>query len=165
MCHHITKNRKIMTATTTSTEQQVEKMGVFFEQLGHTPMAGRVFAFLLLGEPPYKDFYEIQAFLQASKSSISNALKGLMASGIVDYITFSGDRKRYFRVNTKNWKGLLKDQTQKGKEMNDMLKEVLENRKDSKHLDFNEELQSIFDFQDFLNRRMLEVIQEWEKQQ
>jgi len=154
-----------MTKTITSVEQQVEKMGIFFEKLGYTPMAGRVFAFLLLGEPPYKNFYEIQTFLQASKSSISNALKGLMTSRIVDYITFSGDRKRYFKVNTQNWMAILKEQTQKGTEMNQMLQEVLDSREDSKHLDFNTALQFVFDLQAFLNRKMLQAVEEWERKE
>lgn len=153
-----------MTKSSTSTAQQVERMGIFFEKVGHTPMAGRVFAFLLLGEPPYKDFYEIQTFLKASKSAISNALKMLKTSGIVDYITFSGDRKRYFRVNMQNWQQILKERAQKGTEMNQILQEVLDNRSDSKHLNFNETLQSIIDFQVYLNDGMQHLIEKWEEQ-
>lgn len=145
-------------------QQQVEKMGIFFEKLGYSPMAGRVFALLLIAEPPYMDFYAIQDFMKASKSSISNALKILSQSGIVDYITFSGDRKRYFRVNTKNWFEILKEREQKGTEWIGMLDEVMEIRADSKDLAFNENLEKIIDFQVYMTKGMQELIEKWESQ-
>lgn len=143
-------------------QQQVEKMGIFFEKMGYSPMAGRVFALLLVAEPPHMDFYAIQEFMKASKSSISNALKILTTNGIVDYITFSGDRKRYFRVNTQKWFELIKERDQQGTTMNKMLEEVLEMRKDTKYLAFNEDLQKIIDFQVYLTEGLQKLIKEWE---
>ncbi|MCB0644256.1 MAG: hypothetical protein KDC44_21580, partial [Phaeodactylibacter sp.] len=70
-------------------KQKVEQIGVQFEMIGMPPMNARVFAFLLLAEPPHQDFYSIQEFLSASKSSISNSLNKLMTEGVVDYMTFS----------------------------------------------------------------------------
>ena len=64
---------------------------------------------------------------------------------------------------SKNWMTILKEQTQKGTEMNQMLQEVLDTREDSKHLDFNAALQSVFNFQAFLNKKMLQAIEEWER--
>lgn len=146
-------------------EQQVEKMGIFFEKLGYSPMGGRVFSLLLVADPPYMDFYSIQDFMKASKSSISNALKILTSTTIVDYITFSGDRKRYFRVNTQNWFNIIKEREQKGTAMNNMLGEVLEMRADSKDLTFNEDLQKIIDFQIYMTKGMQDLIEKWEAQQ
>lgn len=146
-------------------QAQVEKMGIFLEKMGYSPMASRVYALLLVAEPPYMDFYAIQEFMKASKSSISNALKILQSTGIVDYITFSGDRKRYFRINTKRWFQMIKEREAKGNEMNVMLEEVLAMRKDSKDLAFNEDLQKIVDFQVFMTKGMHNLIEEWETQQ
>ena len=81
--------------------EKVEKIGIMIEQMGHAPVPGRIVAYLMLSEPPYRDFYEIQEFLKASKSTISTALNQLMQAGVVNYITFSGDRRRYFQINTK----------------------------------------------------------------
>src|ERR1044071_9320383 len=89
------------TKKTDSLAEKVEKMGVMIEQMGHAPVPGRIVSYLMLSEPPYRGFYEIQEFLKASKSSISTALNQLMQAGVVNYITFSGDRKRYFQINTK----------------------------------------------------------------
>ena len=106
-------------------EAKVEQLGIAFEKLGMSPINARVMGFLLLAEPPYKDFYEIRDFLGASKSSISLALNHLMNQGIIDYLTFRGDRRRYFRINTDNWLQKLKQQTLETGSMRLLLEEVL----------------------------------------
>ncbi len=158
---------KFMTVTTDKTDRikrKVEEMGVFFEQAGHSPMNGRVFAYLLLSEPPYRDFYEIQEFLGASKSAISNALNGLMDKGAVNYMTFSGDRRRYFKVNTEGWLNITKEQVKQVTHLKKLIEAVLEERSGSKHLDFNEGLQEIIDFYTFLGAEMEQAVAKWEAQ-
>lgn len=145
-------------------EEMVERMGVFFEQRGLTPMHGRVFAYLLLSEPPYKDFYEIQNFLKASKSAISNALKFLMDKNLVRYMTFSGDRKRYFQVDMDGWLETVKYEIRETTTAKDIIQDVLNTRVDSKHLDFNEKLETMISFY----KEMIDVfdvfINKWEKE-
>jgi DNA-binding transcriptional regulator GbsR (MarR family) len=139
-----------------NTHEKVEEMGVNFEKRGLPPMAGRVLAFLLLAEPPYKDFYEIQEGLKASKSAISNALNYLQNLDNVTYITFSGDRKRYFGVNPKKWMSSVRKRIEEITDFAELLEDVLEQRQDSRHLDFNEGLQEIVD----LHRIMADKISE-----
>lgn len=156
-----------MTTTTNKTDRikrKVEEMGVFFEQAGHSPMNGRVFAYLLLSEPPHRDFYEIQEFLGASKSAISNALNSLMDKGIVNYMTFSGDRKRYFKVNAKGWLNMTKVQVKQVTQLKKLIQAVLEERAETKHLDFNEGLEEIIDFYTFLGAEMEQALVKWEEQ-
>jgi len=143
-------------------EQMVERMGIFFEKQGLTPIHGRVFAFLLLAEPPHKDFYEIQEFLKASKSAVSNAIKFLMNTGLVEYITFSGDRRRYFRVNTQGWMELTKKKMQNATTLKDILSDVLNARANSKHLAFNEELEKMLEFNRELGGLMERFIEKWD---
>lgn len=144
-------------------KQTVEEMGVFFEKTGSTPIHGRVLAFLLIAEPPHKDFYEIQEFLQASKSAISNALKFLSNEGIVDYITFSGDRRRYFRINMEGWFKSYKKAILKVTEVNNIMQMALAERTGSKHLDFNEKLEEMIAFQTYLAKELQVLIQKWEQ--
>ncbi|MBK8503794.1 MAG: MarR family transcriptional regulator [Saprospiraceae bacterium] len=143
-------------------KQKVEQMGVFFEKIGHAPMSGRVFAYLLVSEPPYREFYDIQEFLAASKSSISNAINHLMNEGVVDYMTFSGDRKRYFRVNASNWLKKTKEGVRQVSVLSELVQEVLEDRSGSKHLDFNEGLKMIVDFQQHIAQGIEQSIASWE---
>ena len=101
--------------------EKVEKIGIMIEQMGQPPIPGRIIAYLMLSEPPYRDFYGIQEFLKASKSSVSTALNQLMQAGVVNYITFSGDRKRYFQIDTKGLVNVMKQQYKQGQLLNDMI--------------------------------------------
>jgi DNA-binding transcriptional regulator GbsR (MarR family) len=143
--------------------QKVEELGVFFERSGWSPMAGRVFAYLLMCEPPHKDFFEIQEFLKASKSTVSNALNALEKEGIVDYLTFSGDRRRYFRVNPTGWMARLKSQVRQATMIRQLLEGVIKERSDSKYQAFSEDLEKILDFHINLADVLERSIAEWEQ--
>jgi predicted transcriptional regulator len=143
--------------------EKVEQMGVFFERSGLAPMTGRVFAYLLVCEPPHKDFFAIQEFLQASKSAVSNALTTLTSEGMVDYITFSGDRRRYFRINTAGWLNNLKNKLRRATVLGDLLDEVLKERCNSGSPDFSLELNKIVVFQNYLARGIEQLISDWDK--
>lgn len=144
-------------------ERMVEQMGIFFEKSGFTPLHGRVVAYLLLAEPPHKDFYEIQGFLKASKSSISAALKALLNRNLVEYITFSGDRKRYFRMNMKCWMENMKERILQTPAFNAFLMQIIEERADSKYLAFNEQLKNMSKFYEELAVVLGRFIDDWEK--
>ncbi len=146
-------------------KSKVERMGVFLGKYGYTPMKARVLAYLLVAEPPYQDFFEIKEFLSASKSSISNALNQLMNDGQVDYITFSGDRRRYFRVNTKNWLETIKGRLREVTVLRGLLQNILEGREDSGYPEFNDGLQEIIDFQGFIAQGIEMMIGKWEERE
>lgn len=143
--------------------EKVEHIGVFFERSGFAPVTGRVFAYLLVCDPPHKDFFAIQAFLQASKSAVSNALTTLASEGLVDYITFSGNRRRYFRINTTGWLANLKIKLRRVTVLGDLLEEVLKERCESTHLSFSHDLKKIIVFQNYLARGIENLIDEWDK--
>jgi DNA-binding transcriptional regulator GbsR (MarR family) len=145
-------------------QEQVEEMGVYFEKTGLTPIHGRVWAYLLLADPPYKDFYEIQEFLQASKSAISNALKHLENQGVIDYVTFSGDRRRYFRINVDGWMANYKSKVRQITDLNELVKKVLETRAGSDHQDFNRKLEKMVNFQTYLAAGIEDLIETWERE-
>lgn len=83
-------------------EKLVEEMGVYFEitqQL--TPLASRIYALLGLCPKAGHSFEEIIELTKSSKSSVSTNINLLLQSGIIEYYTKSGDRKRYFRLSKK----------------------------------------------------------------
>ncbi|HYK44747.1 MAG TPA: ArsR family transcriptional regulator [Parafilimonas sp.] len=143
--------------------ETVEKMGIMIEKMGHAPVPGRIVSYLMLSEPPYRDFYQIQAFLKASKSTISTALNQLMQAGVVNYITFSGDRKRYFQIDTQGLKNVMKDQYKQGRLLNDMIGQTLEHRKNSEFPRFSRELKEVIDFSTHIHTGIEKLIADWEK--
>jgi len=146
-----------------SLSEKVEQMGIMIEQMGHAPVPGRIMSYLMLSEPPYRGFYEIQEFLKASKSSVSTALNQLMQGGVVNYITFSGDRKRYFQINTKGLLNTIKQQYKQGQVLNDMVSETLLHRKNSEFPRFNRELNEVVEFSSYVHNGIKKLIDDWEK--
>jgi len=86
----------------------VEKMGVQAEKDGYPPAAARILSLLLIGDPPYQTFEELQKTLNLSKSAVSNALSLLQLRCLIEYFTISGSRKRYFRIQKTAWYEFMK---------------------------------------------------------
>ena len=74
----------------------VEEMGQFLASLGMTPMAGRMWGWLLICEPAEQTAAEVAEALQASRGAISGTARLLANAGLVRRSTRSGDRKEYF---------------------------------------------------------------------
>ncbi len=81
-------------------EELVEELGVHLERSQQLPpLASRIFALMILCSKSGYSFEDIINFSQASKSSVSTNLNLLLKSGIAEYYTKPGDRKRYFRLS------------------------------------------------------------------
>ncbi len=84
-------------------QQYVEEFGLYFERVGLTRMMGRIIGYLLVCDPAQQSMQELGAALQASKSSVSTALKTLVMLRLVDQISIPGERRDYYRANTDMW--------------------------------------------------------------
>jgi DNA-binding transcriptional regulator GbsR (MarR family) len=76
--------------------QFVEEMGQFLGSLGMTPMAGRMWGFLLICNPEEQTAADIAAALQASRGAISGTARLLATAGLIRRTTRAGDRREYF---------------------------------------------------------------------
>ena len=74
----------------------VEEMGQFLASLGMTPMAGRMWGWLLICEPAEQTAGEIAGALHASRGAISGTARLLANAGLVRRTTRRGDRREYF---------------------------------------------------------------------
>jgi len=74
----------------------VEEMGRFLASLGMTPMAGRMWGWLLICEPTEQTAAEIAEALHASRGAISGTARLLANAGLVRRSTRPGDRREYF---------------------------------------------------------------------
>jgi len=80
--------------------QLVEELGIYFDKQGFQRTAGRILGLLMIMDKEEYTFEEITEELEISKSSASIALKNLELRGNIEYVTYPGDRKRYFRIKT-----------------------------------------------------------------
>jgi DNA-binding MarR family transcriptional regulator len=76
--------------------QFVEEMGQFLASMGMTPMAGRMWGYLLICDPPEQTAAAIAEALQASRGAISGTARLLAAPGLIRRATRAGDRREYF---------------------------------------------------------------------
>jgi DNA-binding transcriptional regulator GbsR (MarR family) len=76
--------------------QFVEEMGQFLASVGMTPMAGRMWGWLLICEPADQTAADIAEALHASRGAISGTARLLGNAGLVRRATKPGDRREYF---------------------------------------------------------------------
>ncbi len=74
-----------------------------FEQLGLPRMAGRIFGWLLISDPPQQSNGELAETLQASKGSLSTMTRLLMQIGLIERISIPGARRDYFQIKPHAW--------------------------------------------------------------
>ncbi len=87
----------------------IEKVGLYFEQIGFPRMGGRIFAWLLISESPQASMAELMEALQASKSSISSMTRLLIQVELIEVVSLPGVRRDYFRIRDDAWTKALKD--------------------------------------------------------
>ena len=88
-------------------QQFVEEVGTVFEQTGLPRMAGRIFGWLLISDPPHQSTDEITEALMASKGSISSMTRLLMQVGLIERFCLPGVRHNYFRLRADAWHHLI----------------------------------------------------------
>jgi len=76
----------------------IEEVGVVFEQTGLPRMAGRMFGWLLISDPPYQSPSELAEVLMASKGSISTTVRLLVQMGLIERHIIPGERHDHFRL-------------------------------------------------------------------
>jgi DNA-binding transcriptional regulator GbsR (MarR family) len=140
----------------------IEKFGVYYKKTGHQPMMGRLIAYLMLAEPPHKSFEEIVEFLVSSKSAVSNTLNMLMYFGIIDYVRFPGDRKRYFRINQNTWDSLFSAQVQELSHLRELVKEVIELRSDQ-YPEINHQIRNFYLLLEIYESEFPIILETWKK--
>jgi MarR family len=74
----------------------IEEMGQFLGGYGMTPMAGRMWGWLLLCDPPEQTAEQIADALGASRGSISGTARILVQAGFIRRTKKRGDRREYF---------------------------------------------------------------------
>lgn len=75
----------------------IERIGRNNERDGFQPVTARILGLLMVMDKEEYTFDKIVDEMQISKSSASNALRNLELRGVIEYVTYPGDRKRYFR--------------------------------------------------------------------
>lgn len=75
----------------------IGRMGHAAETNGLSPIAGRLFAMLLLSDAP-RSLDDLAASLDVSKASVSTEARRLVDRGVVERVRHAGDRRDYYEL-------------------------------------------------------------------
>ncbi|MBE0651499.1 MAG: MarR family transcriptional regulator [Bacteroidales bacterium] len=115
----------------TRQKELIETIGRNLEKQGIQPVAGRILGMLMVMDKEEYTFDEIVEEMKISKSSASNALRNLELREAIEYVTYPGDRKRYFRISFSDVNKLIEGVKKKFQTDADIFDEVISLKKDS----------------------------------
>ena len=138
----------------------IEEAGKVFEKFGLTPMQGRIVAYFTISDSPEKTFDELIQYFKASKSSVSNSLSYLIQNKIMDYKTYSTDRKRYFFITDSFFKNYFEKVVENVRELKEYAFRTVSMRS-PEHPDVNQKILKWIEnanlFQEVLERTLTDL--------
>jgi len=142
--------------------QFIEDVGLLYGEMGFPRMAGRIFGWLLLCEPPHQSAEQLANAVEASKASISSMTRLLIQMGVVEKIGIPGRRDIYYRIRSGSWSELMRNSLAN---MTDMRKladrglELISHRAPESR----QRLQEVRDFHAFLEREIPSLLDRYEQ--
>lgn len=135
-----------------SDEQFIEHMGQLYERDGLPRIAGRLFGSLLLTEDAL-NLDQLAESLQVSKGSVSTNARMLESAGMIERLTFPGNRRDYYRVSEEVHERMLELRLERMRMTRELLREGLETE-GGRNPRIRQRLETYGDFFD----RMIEAI-------
>jgi DNA-binding transcriptional regulator GbsR (MarR family) len=142
----------------------VEEFGLFFEQFGLPRTAGRMLGWLLVCDPPHQMMDELTEVLQVSKSSISTTSRMLIQSGLVEKVSFPGERKDFYRISDDAWVQAWSARNNQTVAMRQLAKRGLDLLPDDSPKR-RARLQTMHDLYEFLEEELPKLTERWLKEQ
>jgi len=143
----------------------IEEVGIVFEQTGLPRMAGRIFGWLLISDPPYQSPAELAEVLMASKGSISTITRFLLQLGLIERFIIPGERHDHFRLRQDGLKRTmrrgLEDEIKMFRQLAERGLELI----GSKASLSRQWLEEMRDSYTFLEREFPVLLERWEKRQ
>lgn len=139
---------------------KIEGYSLTMETMGLTPVAARVFVYLLLCRQEQATFEAIVNYFTVSKSAVSNAIKMLTVAGMVESKTVGGQRKRYFKVSFER----MLDQQQMASRFQayyTMLDDIRQSR--DSHDQFSQELANVSAFYKMMMIEFPIILERWKR--
>jgi len=110
-------------------KELIESIGRDNEKDGFQPVTARIMGLLMVMDKEEYTFDEIVEEMQISKSTVSNALRNLELRGVLEYVTYPGDRKRYFRFVSGDIDEMIVEVEKSMLQKLDIIKQIIELKK------------------------------------
>lgn len=142
----------------------IEEVGVGFEQTGMPRMAGRVFGWLLIADPPHQSLAELAEVLTASKGSISTTTRLMVQIGLIERFVIPGVRHDYFRLHKEALQRIIKHGLEDEIEMLQCLSEHGLELLKGESSERRRWLEEMYDRYTFLEQEFPALMERYEKQ-
>lgn len=163
-CNDQRKEKPLKREQPSEQAQFLEEMGLMFENVGMPRMAGRVFGWLLISNPPLQSSGELVEVLQASKGSISTTTRLLIQIGLIERVSLAGDRRDYFQIKPNAWTQLTQQQMLRVTAFRQLAERGLELLSGSDR-QLQQRLREMHEIHAFWERELPRVHQRWEAEQ
>lgn len=142
----------------------IEETGLMFELIGMPRMAGRIFGWLLISDPPQQSSTELADGLQASKGSISGMTRLLIQIGLIERVGMPGERRDYFQIRPHAWAQLMEQQISQVKMFRQLAERGLQLVQDEPP-QLQERMKEMHSIYTFWEQELPQVYARWEAQQ
>jgi hypothetical protein len=142
--------------------QFIEDVGILYGEMGFPRMAGRIFGWLLVCEPPHQSAEQLANIVEASKGSISSMTRLLIQMGMVEKIGIPGKRDTYYRMRSGSWTELMKNHLANLTGMRKLAEGGLDLMAD-RVPESRQRLQELRDFHAFLEREIPAMLDRYEQ--
>lgn len=95
----------------------VERVGRWWETVSGSRTAGRILGWLMICEPAHQSSQSLADTLKTSAGSVSMQTRHLESIGLVERVTFPGDRSSYYQLRPNAWEEMLAVEHERIKEM------------------------------------------------
>jgi DNA-binding transcriptional regulator GbsR (MarR family) len=102
--------------------EYIERIGRWWEKGTGSRTSGRILGWLMICDPPYQSSSQLSETLQVSAGSVSTQIRFMENLGIVERITFAGDRVSYFQLKPNVWTEIMWSELDQLKEWQEMAK-------------------------------------------
>ncbi len=142
--------------------QFIEDVGILYGEMGFPRMAGRIFGWLLLCEPPHQSAEQLANIVEASKGSISSMTRLLIQMGIVEKIGIPGRRDTCYRIRSGSWSELMRNNLANLTAMRKLAERGLDLIA-GRAPESRQRLQELRDFHAFLEREIPSLLDRYEQ--
>lgn len=102
---------------TTAQSAFVERVGRWWESLAGSRSAGSILGWLMVCEPAHQSSAGLAEALKISAGSVSTQTRLLERVGLVERVTFPGDRMTYFQLRPHVWLQMMWSEQRRIEEM------------------------------------------------
>lgn len=141
----------------------VEELGLGLDSAGLPRAAGRMFAWLLVCDPPEQSAEDLADALSASTGGVSTNARLLMRFGFVERVGRAGERRTYYRVAPSAWEAVMVVQQADTTRFKDLGRRGLDLLADAAPAR-RARLAEMTDFYAFLEREMPALLRRYHKQ-